>query len=294
MDKRKNSVVAIIVNENGNVLLLRRHDHDRTYKGWCLPGGKVDDNESLHEALVREVYEEVGMEVTNAHWYCSKSNDKFNIHFFITEVKSTEVILNTDELHSCGWWGVLNLPHNTLPITHSVLSRFPAMEFALISQYYGDKKAKRSGVRYINHITEGLCILENINAPLLSKKIFAVHPLVQSDNDLLFNLSNYHLGALDYRVLLLAMEYRNTANNHLSDSEGLLQLSCVEDVNYALLADKVQNQKDFRQYHQDHERYEDLRVYFKRWIGRLLSRLDLRDNEDWIHLTFKPLSAQYD
>lgn len=50
-----------VVIEDGHVLLLNQDtDGPRT---WSLPGGKVEDGETLAEALVREMGEETGVEV---------------------------------------------------------------------------------------------------------------------------------------------------------------------------------------------------------------------------------------
>lgn len=44
------------------VLLARRSPHRSTYPGlWSFPGGHVEQHETLTEALVREVREEVGV-----------------------------------------------------------------------------------------------------------------------------------------------------------------------------------------------------------------------------------------
>ncbi len=52
--------VNIAIVEAGRVLLTRRED----FEVWCLPGGQVDDGESLAAAAVREVYEETGLDVS--------------------------------------------------------------------------------------------------------------------------------------------------------------------------------------------------------------------------------------
>jgi len=43
---------------NGKILILRQQNGN-----WDLPGGKVDDNESVTEALIREVWEETKLAV---------------------------------------------------------------------------------------------------------------------------------------------------------------------------------------------------------------------------------------
>src|SRR6185437_5388313 len=50
---------AVIVDERQQVLLCHRSDIDR----WNLPGGRVEPGETPWQALVREVKEEVGIEV---------------------------------------------------------------------------------------------------------------------------------------------------------------------------------------------------------------------------------------
>jgi ADP-ribose pyrophosphatase YjhB (NUDIX family) len=49
--------VAII--QDAKVLLTKRRD----FEVWCLPGGEVDDAETLTQAAIREAREEVGLEV---------------------------------------------------------------------------------------------------------------------------------------------------------------------------------------------------------------------------------------
>ena len=51
---------AVIFDERREkVFLTRRSDNGQ----WCLPGGGVDPGESVEEACVREVWEEVGLKV---------------------------------------------------------------------------------------------------------------------------------------------------------------------------------------------------------------------------------------
>lgn len=58
------SVYALLRNEKGEFLLLRRSENSRTNPGkWDLPGGKVNPDESLKEGVVREVWEETGISI---------------------------------------------------------------------------------------------------------------------------------------------------------------------------------------------------------------------------------------
>jgi len=52
------SVNVVVVNDVGEVLMIRRSDNDN----WAVPGGAIDLGESMVEAAVRETREESGIE----------------------------------------------------------------------------------------------------------------------------------------------------------------------------------------------------------------------------------------
>jgi hypothetical protein len=149
-----------------------------------------------------------------------------------------------------------------------------------IKAFYGAKKAERSGLPLINHIHEGLKILTSLRASPSTKDAFALHPMFQEDKDL---ASNWHLfSELDPQIVARIVEYRATANwclsecvekverNHFSYDvhwKRIPKLSPMSAVNTMLVADKVQNRKDFEAYHKGkHPRSNELEAYFKEWL----------------------------
>lgn len=56
--------VGVICDGNGCVLIAKRGKHQHLADLWEFPGGKVEDNESVSEALVRELNEELDLIVT--------------------------------------------------------------------------------------------------------------------------------------------------------------------------------------------------------------------------------------
>lgn len=50
-------VVRAVIEQDGKYLLVRNKGADF----WCLPGGRVEDDESIVDALIREMVEETGV-----------------------------------------------------------------------------------------------------------------------------------------------------------------------------------------------------------------------------------------
>jgi len=83
-----NIVLGIIRNEKYQILVAKRPD-DKPFAGlWEFPGGKIEMNETAEDALKRELFEEVGIEVKHAkplfqhtHHYADKE-----LQFHIWEV----------------------------------------------------------------------------------------------------------------------------------------------------------------------------------------------------------------
>ncbi|BBA65570.1 hypothetical protein [Xanthomonas phage XacN1] len=149
-------------------------------------------------------------------------------------------------------------------------------EWNMILEHYGEGRAKRSQVPFINHIIEGLAILRYIDASTQAKAAFCIHPIIQADADLVENF-DWVRKTVGGDVLMLAMEYRSVANEYLSHrnvfSLNEIRLSPLKDVNDMLIADKVQNYKDFILYHHGtHPRSNELHEYFKNWLDRLECR----------------------
>ena len=72
--------VAVIVNQNNEVLIALRPDHAHQGGLWEFPGGKVEANETVYDALLRESKEELAIQVVRAepflqilHDYADKS-----------------------------------------------------------------------------------------------------------------------------------------------------------------------------------------------------------------------------
>lgn len=153
--------------------------------------------------------------------------------------------------------------------------RFPVRssdEYAAVRAFYGERTARRSGIAYMAHIDEGLDVLDLIGASMTARLAFCLHPLAQADDD---------LPSFDPRcasspdVLVAVIEYRNVANRYLAFHRGepgrTARPSPLAVVNEMLVADKVQNRKDFEDHHASTSDAvsERLAGYFAEWLEAL-------------------------
>lgn len=56
-------VVACYCEYDDKILLLKRHPDSSQGGTWGVPAGKVEKGESLRQAVIREVFEEVGLDI---------------------------------------------------------------------------------------------------------------------------------------------------------------------------------------------------------------------------------------
>ncbi len=66
--------VGVLVNPWGHVLIAQRPAGKHMAGAWEFPGGKVEADESVSEALFRELKEELGIELTSAQPLMSPSS----------------------------------------------------------------------------------------------------------------------------------------------------------------------------------------------------------------------------
>ena len=96
-------VGAMIRDENGSILACMRPEGDAWSGWWEFPGGKVEGNESLTDALSREIEEELGVSVYPRSKVCeinhSYQDRDVNLHIFDCGIVDRKdiVLLEHDE-----------------------------------------------------------------------------------------------------------------------------------------------------------------------------------------------------
>ena len=104
--------VAVI--DEGRVLLTKRED----FEVWCIPGGMVEDGESVAQAATREIEEETGLsvELTSLVGIYSKLSSLGDVHSVLFRGQKIAGDLTTQEGETLefGYFGVDDLPEDML------------------------------------------------------------------------------------------------------------------------------------------------------------------------------------
>lgn len=143
-------------------------------------------------------------------------------------------------------------------------------EYGIISMAYRDKAAKRTKLPYMNHIKEGLVILNYLEVNPVAMRAYCLHPIFQEDA-LFHRHGQEAIASCDTDAVLLAMDYRTIANSYLSKHDNRQPPKYMDYyVKMMLWADKIQNRKDFLKHLKGKIHNSDrLDKYFKEWMEAL-------------------------
>lgn len=86
-DKFRLSSHAVITNDKNEVLLLKANYGDGN---WGLPGGALEPGETIHQALERECFEELGCKVSPQYLSGVYYHSAFNSQAFIFRCEFTQ------------------------------------------------------------------------------------------------------------------------------------------------------------------------------------------------------------
>ena len=91
---REIKVACAIIEKNGKILIAQRRHEDSLGGFWEFPGGKLKEGETFEDCLVREVREELGVEVRPRHFLRVVSHDypekRIRLHFYVCDFCSGE------------------------------------------------------------------------------------------------------------------------------------------------------------------------------------------------------------
>ncbi len=94
-----------IIRRDGRLLMIQRSATVRAPLSWCFPGGAIEPGESQSQALVREMREEIGLEVSATQHLTTqtKHGGRLVLHCWSAEIVSGEPRPNPSEVAAAAW-----------------------------------------------------------------------------------------------------------------------------------------------------------------------------------------------
>lgn len=112
---------GVVYDREAHSVFLIRHTY---VPGWQLPGGGVENGETLEEALRRELVEEGNIDCTappelkSVHWNRRASNRDHVGLYLVTQFRQTAPKRPDREIAEAGFFPIETLPEMTTPATH--------------------------------------------------------------------------------------------------------------------------------------------------------------------------------
>lgn len=100
--------VVIVVEQAGQLLVIRRAAHLLAGGAWCFVGGAIEPSETQEEACVREFAEEVGgcIRPIRKVWEYTRPDGRLRLHWWLAELIDTangELCSNPAEVAELRW-----------------------------------------------------------------------------------------------------------------------------------------------------------------------------------------------
>lgn len=121
--------VAGIVKNNNYGILLGRRGKDPNRGLYVLPGGGVEDGESLEQAFQRELREETGVEIQPTVGYSRwqdatviELEDRIILVAVAYTTPEKEIITSGSDLYDVAWFDYLDLPTDISPVVIPALA----------------------------------------------------------------------------------------------------------------------------------------------------------------------------
>ena len=116
-------VIGLIINDDQRVLLARRQAHQTHANKLEFPGGKIDPGEREYDALVREVKEEVDLDVQQAERIMSiaHSYPEYYVELNIWQVTEFQGKAQGKEGQTVFWCAIDKLDANDFPTANHAI-----------------------------------------------------------------------------------------------------------------------------------------------------------------------------
>ncbi len=111
----KTQGAGCIIECGENILLVRNTYGDGS---WSFPGGGIKKEETPTQSVIREVREEVGINLANVRelgsFLYTHQYKKDTVHAFFASIKNDNVIIDRDEIKEARWFPIKSIQPDNL------------------------------------------------------------------------------------------------------------------------------------------------------------------------------------
>ena len=127
-------VGAIIINKEGKIVLLLRGKQAEKESGkWEIPGGAVEFGETLSQALKREIYEEINVEIevvelleVSDHIFVDEKQHWVSLTYLCRITSGKPIIAEAEKSEALGWYTLEEA--NKLPLSVLTINDIKSIE----------------------------------------------------------------------------------------------------------------------------------------------------------------------
>jgi len=108
MNARRNvEGVAAVIERDGKLLVICRAEGIAAGGWWCFPGGAIQDGESQQQALVREIREEIGLDIQPLEqiWQWTRPDGQLHLTWWRARLHDPQqnIQMNQSEVAEARW-----------------------------------------------------------------------------------------------------------------------------------------------------------------------------------------------
>ena len=135
-----NVVAAIIRNKEGKILIAQRNLKKSQGGLWEFPGGKIEENETREEAIVREIKEELEMDIKVISYFDEKLYEYGDMEvkrYYGSQTFNISIKDQNNQIHSLSGnlsSDRINLSEKDSNKLHTLLLENTELKFSLISE----------------------------------------------------------------------------------------------------------------------------------------------------------------
>ena len=149
---RKSQVILTnmcLIEDNQNRIVMQIRDPKMySWSGAALPGGHIEEKESLHQAVVREIYEETGLTIHHPrlvgmkHWY---TTDDERYLVFLYRTSDFEGDIHSTEEGEVRWVAREDVPN--MDLAYDMLNLLRVFEEDQLSELFYRERLENDFIR---------------------------------------------------------------------------------------------------------------------------------------------------